>query len=83
MTASKGEDGPRRIYARKLLGVTGPECTIPHCRAPGRTTSTGWLELGSLGEWCLEFTCPDHGALLATGDEWRQLIAETLGESLR
>lgn len=61
-----------RLYSEKLLGIEGPECTTPTCRAPGRTMSTGWLE----GAGWMEFACPEHGPLLMLwkGTEWDLLI---------
>ncbi len=75
----RSQEKPRqRIYSPKLLGVKGSECTIPKCRAPGKTISTGWLEYGSLGWWCMEFNCPDHGPQLSGGGPWTALINEVL-----
>jgi hypothetical protein len=79
--SSPSDAKPRpRFYSAKLLGVEGPECSIPKCGARGRTTSTGWIERGDLDRWWMEFTCPDHGAVLATGDVWSSLIKEVLNE---
>jgi hypothetical protein len=66
-----------RVYSASLLGVEGPECTIPKCAARGRTTGTGWLEQHAFG-WRMEFDCPLHGTLYATGGVWTAMIERVL-----
>ena len=75
------EDSPQpRIYSQKVLGLGHWGCPIPKCSAPGPMRSTGWLELGSLGWWCIEFACADHGCRLVTWGAWSTLINEVLRE---
>ena len=76
---SHAPDDRQSFFSAKLAGVPGPECNIPKCRAPGRTLGTGWIRIATLG-WAMEFACPDHGALLATGSIWTPMIGDALAE---